>query len=183
MRRRRSWWVVPAALLVVAGTVAVTATAAKSKPTVKMVKTAGLGKLLATSSGLTLYRYTDEKRGKIDCTGACARAWPPLLVAAGKKPVAGPGISAKKLGTVKRPDGKLQVTYNGFALYRYAPDKKTGDVTGQGVGKAWYAVAPSGALIRRAPAATEPPASSSPPTTTTPTDTTEPPPGGGYDYG
>ena len=51
---------------------------------------------------------------------------------------------------------------------------------GQGLAKAWYVIAPTGKLVRRAAAAEEP---ASPPTETTPTDTTDRPQGGGYDYG
>ena len=182
MRRRLGWRVVPVALLVVMGVVAATAMAAPGgKPTVKVVKTTGLGKLLGTSSGLTLYHYTDEKGGKIDCKGACAKLWPPLLVKAGVKPTLGPGLAAAKVGTVQRPDGGTQVTYNGYALYRYAPDKKAGDVKGQALFKAWYVIAPTGKLVKRAPAAAE---STQPPASTTPTDTTDDgSKGGGYDYG
>ena len=134
MRKRLDRRMVPLllAVVVVVGVVAASAMAASSHPTVKVMKTASLGKLLATSSGLTLYHYTDEKPGKIDCKGGCAKLWPPLLVKAGAKPTVGPGLSAAKLGTIKRPDGGTQVTYNGYALYRYAPDKKAGDVKGQG---------------------------------------------------
>jgi predicted lipoprotein with Yx(FWY)xxD motif len=164
-----------------AGVVAAGAMAASSHPTVKVMKTASLGKLLATSSGLTLYHYTDEKGGKIDCKGACAKLWPPLLVKAGVKPTLGPGLSAAKVGTVKRPDGGTQVTYNGYALYRYAPDKKAGDVKGQALFKAWYVIAPTGKLVKRAPAAVTDP--TQPPAYTTPTDTTDDGGGGGYDYG
>jgi predicted lipoprotein with Yx(FWY)xxD motif len=164
-----------------AGVVAAGAMAASSHPTVKVMKTASLGKLLATSSGLTLYHYTDEKGGKIDCKGACAKLWPPLLVKAGVKPTLGPGLSAAKVGTVKRPDGGTQVTYNGYALYRYAPDKKAGDVKGQALFKAWYVIAPTGKLVKRAPAAATDP--TQPPAYTTPTDTTDDGGGGGYDYG
>ena len=169
------------AVVAAVGVVAAGAMAASSHPTVKVMKTASLGKLLATSSGLTLYHYTDEKGGKIDCKGACAKLWPPLLVKAGVKPTLGPGLSSAKVGTVKRPDGGTQVTYNGYALYRYAPDKKAGDVKGQALFKAWYVIAPTGKLVKRAPAAATDP--TQPPAYTTPTDTTDDGGGGGYDYG
>lgn len=183
MRRRFDRRLVPLllAVAVVTGVVAASAMAASSShPTVKVMKTSSLGKLLATSSGLTLYHYTDDKAGKIDCKGACAKLWPPLLVKGSVKPAVGPGLSTAKLGTVKRPDGGVQVTYNGFPLYRYAPDAKAGDVKGQGLFKSWYVIAPTGKLITRKPAAaTTTPAS--PGTDTTPTDTTGS--GGGYGYG
>jgi predicted lipoprotein with Yx(FWY)xxD motif len=154
-------------------------TAGHKTLTVKLVKTADYGKVLATSRGLTLYHYTDETRGKVDCKGACAKLWPPLLVKAGTKPTAGAGLAASKLGTIKRPDGGTQVTYNGLGLYRYAPDKKAGDVKGQALFKAWYVIAPTGKIVKRAAAApaAQPPASPPPPTETAP------PGDGGYDYG
>ena len=182
MRNRFDRRAAPLLLAMVAavGVMAASAMAASSHPTVKVMKTATLGKLLATSSGLTLYHYTDEKGGKIDCKGACAKLWPPLLVKAGTKPILGPGLSVAKVGTVKRPDGGTQVTYNGYALYRYAPDKKAGDVKGQALFKAWYVIAPTGKLVKRAPAAADATQPTQPPAYTTPTDTTD---DGGYGYG
>jgi predicted lipoprotein with Yx(FWY)xxD motif len=123
---------------------------------------------LVTSSGLTLYRNTTEKNGHIRCTGACAAAWPPLLVPTGNKLVAGPGVAQAKLGTTRRPDGKRQATYSGSPLYRFASDRKAGDARGQGLGGVWFAAGGSGVS---APATTAPPTTS----TTTPTDT-------GYSY-
>ena len=46
--------------------------------------------------------------------------------------------------TVKRADGKLQLTIGGWPVYRYSGDKAAGDTTGQGVGKVWFAVTPAG---------------------------------------
>ena len=174
MRNRLGRRLAPLLLVAVAGVLAANAMAAGQRATVKVVQTSAYGKLLATSGGLTLYHYTDETRGKVDCKGACAKLWPPLLVKAGAKPSVGRGLAAAKVGTIKRPDGGIQVTYNGLGLYRYAPDTKAGDVKGQGLFKAWYVIAPSGKIVKRAAAAP-------PPASTTPTDTTQS--GGGYDYG
>jgi len=167
MRRSLGMRALPVLLLAVVGLIAVTATAlaAARPPTVKAAQISGFGKLLTTSSGLTLYHYTDEGRGKIDCKGACVKLWPPLLVKNIAKPTAGPGVAASKLGTIRRPDGGIQVTYNGLALYRYAPDRKAGDVLGQGVEHAWYVISPAGKIVRRT--AAQPPAAT-------------PPSGGGY---
>lgn len=177
MRTRRGWPVIAVALAAALAGIVATSAGAAPRPTVKVVKTASLGKLLATSGGLTLYHYIDEKHGKIDCKGVCAKVWPPLLVGAGTKPIAGPGLRASKLGTIRRPDGRIQVTYNGLALYRYAPDRAAGDVKGQGFLKAWYVIAPSGKIVTRK----VPDAAPSAPPATAPTDTT--PTGGGYGYG
>ncbi len=134
--------------------------------TVKSTSNATFGSLLVTSNGITLYHLTSEQPGSIGCTGTCATSWPPLL--AGTKIKAGSGASASKLGTIRRPDGSLQVTYDRLALYRYAPDTKAGDVKGQGAGGVWFAVTPAGTLAK---AGATPPAQT---TTTT---------GGSYGYG
>ncbi len=101
---------------------------------------------------MTLYHLTSEKGRRIRCTGACATFWPPLLVRPAAKPQAGRGVVKAKLGTVKRPDGRRQVTFAGLALYRYAGDKRPGQATGQGVQRSWYAIGPDGKLVRRLPA-------------------------------
>jgi predicted lipoprotein with Yx(FWY)xxD motif len=132
------------AALLVAGA----AFAATSAGTVTVKASSGLGgKIVVTSVGMTLYHYTDEKRGTIGCKATCRSFWPPLL-AGTAKPVAGAGLIASKLGTIKRPDGGIQVTYNGLALYRYAGDKKPGQINGQGVEGSWYAVTAAGTITR-----------------------------------
>ena len=89
------------------------------------------GKVLATSKGRTLYLYTSDSKNHSNCTGSCASVWPPLMTKG--KPVAGTGVSQAKLGTIKRPDHGVQVTYNGNALYLFASDSKPGVASGQNV--------------------------------------------------
>jgi predicted lipoprotein with Yx(FWY)xxD motif len=122
--------------------------------TVKAAHNGRYGSLLVTAGGMTLYHLTSGKAGTIACTGPCATAWPPLLLAAGTKPKAGSGASGSKLGTIRRPDGHVQVTYNGMALYRFALDRKAGDVKGQGVHGVWFAVTPAGMLAKAGAAPT-----------------------------
>ncbi|HEX4518576.1 MAG TPA: hypothetical protein VH063_03240 [Gaiellaceae bacterium] len=152
-----------AALLAVigAGVFAIAATGSATKATVSVASNGTLGKIIVGSSGLTLYHYTDDHGKVVKCSGACAAQWPPVVIAKNAKPVAGAGIKASKLGTVKRPDGTMQVTYNGYPLYRFAGDTKRGQVNGQAVEKEWYAIAPSGALVKAAPAASSAGTSSS----------------------
>ena len=60
-------------------------------------------------------------------------------------------MNAAKVGTVKRPNGTSQVTYNKFPLYRYYLDKKVGQTNGEGVNNAagtWYAVSPVGQIVK-----------------------------------
>ena len=124
------------------------APAAHSAAAVKvgLGSTSKLGKFLV--SGKTLYLFEKDKAGsgKTACYGMCAKFWPPLT----GTPSAGPGVSASKLGTIKRTDGKTQVTYNGHPLYWFSVDKSAGQANGQGVkafGASWYVVAPSGNKI------------------------------------
>jgi predicted lipoprotein with Yx(FWY)xxD motif len=91
----------------------------------------GVGTVLVNAQGLTLYDLPSEANGNITCTGGCAQAWPPLLAVGGKVPSA-PSSIASKLGTVVRPDGSTQVTYNGLPLYTFAGES-AGQASGQGV--------------------------------------------------
>jgi predicted lipoprotein with Yx(FWY)xxD motif len=104
-----------------------------------------LGKAIVDSKGFTLYDFHKDKGGVSVCYGACAEVWPPLLSEG--KPQAGEGAIASKLGTTKRKDGTLQVTYAGWPLYTYEADKKPGDANGNDTdsfGAEWYALLPSG---------------------------------------
>ena len=132
------------------------------------------GKIVVDSAGFTLYHLMSEPKGSVTCTGGCRQIWPPLLVTGNAKPLAGPGLVAAKVGTIKRPDGGVQVTYNGYALYLYKADRHAGQANGEGFAHSWYVVTPAGSILKAAmPAAGSPPA-----TTTTPTTTTT----GGYNY-
>jgi predicted lipoprotein with Yx(FWY)xxD motif len=135
-----------AAVLAVAAAAGGAAAARHAAGTKVVLHKTGLGKVLATSSGFTLYLYTPDPKGKSVCTGSCAAAWPPLLTKG--KPTAGPGVKAKLLGTAKR-GGKLQVTYAGHPLYRYAGDSKAGQTAGEGVGGIWYALSAGGKKVTR----------------------------------
>jgi predicted lipoprotein with Yx(FWY)xxD motif len=169
-----------------AGILAIAATGAATKATVSAASNASLGKIIVAANGLTLYDYTVDHGKVVKCVGACAAQWPPVLIAKNAKPVAGAGITASKLGTVKRPDGTMQVTYGGYALYRFAGDTKKGQVNGQGLEKEWYAIAPSGALVKVAPAAASAGAPASSPTSSSSSSSSTGSPsggsGGGYDY-
>jgi predicted lipoprotein with Yx(FWY)xxD motif len=139
--------------------------------TVKAAKNTTLGSIVVNAHGLTLYHLTSEKAGKIGCTGACAKEWPPLLVSGSAKPVAGSGVVATKLGTVKRPDGTVQVTYAGAPLYRFDGDTTAGQAKGEAVGGVWFAVAPSGAIVKPAAAAASSSSSTGSPSYSTTTTT------------
>jgi predicted lipoprotein with Yx(FWY)xxD motif len=108
----------------------------------------GLGTVLVDSSGRTLYLFEKDKGATSNCAGACTAAWPPVTTSG--NPVAQQGVDAAKLGTTKRSDGNLEVTYGGHPLYLYAGDTRPGDTGGQGLddfGAEWYALGSNGSKI------------------------------------
>ncbi len=98
----------------------------------------GIGAVLVNGKGLTLYHLTTDTSTKTTCTGGCAQVWPPLLATNGNPPPS-PGALGT-FGTIKRPDGGLQVKFNGMPLYTYAGDSHPGQASGQGIGGTWFAV-------------------------------------------
>jgi predicted lipoprotein with Yx(FWY)xxD motif len=109
-------------------------------PLVSTAKNADLGKtVLVNRKGLTLYSLSVERHGKFICTDSeCLSFWTPLTVKKGAKPN---GIAG--LATVKRPDGRTQVTYHGRPLYTFYLDHARGDDGGEGFKDVgiWHAAA------------------------------------------
>ncbi|MDX3451931.1 SCO0930 family lipoprotein [Streptomyces sp. ME02-8801-2C] len=108
-----------------------------------VVTNAQIGKVLASSSGRTMYRFDQDtaEPPKSNCDGDCAAAWPPVPA---DDVSAGVGVDAGLLGEVTRADGTKQLTVGGWAAYYYAKDAAPGDIKGQGVGGKWYGLAPDG---------------------------------------
>jgi predicted lipoprotein with Yx(FWY)xxD motif len=110
-------------------------------------RTTSLGRIVVNAGGRTLYLFEKDKHGKSACSGACAKAWPPLMTKG--KPRAAGGAQAKLLGTTKRSNG-TQVTDAGHPVYTFFMDSKAGQTNGEGstaFGAAWYVVAPNGKKI------------------------------------
>src|SRR5262245_5114534 len=108
------------------------------------------GTFLVDSSGRSLYLFEADKGSTSTCNGACAAAWPPLTTTGA--PTASAGVKASLLGTTKRDDGKMEVTYNGHPLYYFASDTAPGQIKGQGVdgfGAEWYVVGPNGKKLEK----------------------------------
>jgi predicted lipoprotein with Yx(FWY)xxD motif len=105
-----------------------TPAAAASTLSVKSA-TVGAATALVDSKGLTLYVYALDKPGKIACIStACVSSWPPLLLPSGDQLA-----SMSGLGTEKRPNGDVQVTYHGSPLYTFSGDSKAGQDNGAGI--------------------------------------------------
>ena len=99
-----------------------------------------LGVMLTDAAGRSLYLSARDRRGASNCTGVCARVWPPLLTV--DDPEAGDGVSVEALGTITRTDGSRQVTYDGRPLHQFARDGKPRDTNGHDMGSVWFVVNP-----------------------------------------
>ncbi len=112
-----------------------------------------VGRILATPSGRTLYDFTPDTPTSSACTkGLCVELWPPLVTTT-TAPRVGDGLDPSLAGTIRRPDGQLQVTYGGHPLYTWIGDTTPGMVTGQAilnVGGYWYVIAPDGHQVATA---------------------------------
>ena len=110
----------------------------------------GLGRILVDGRGRTLYLFEKDKHGNSACTGQCAGYWPPLI--ASGKPLATVGAQPSLLGTTKRGDGRLQLTYNHHPLYTFVKDTSKGQTNGEAVdafGAEWYALSAAGAKVEK----------------------------------
>ena len=123
------------------------APAKRPKPIVKIVHSQ-YGQILADNRGQAFYAFAKENSGRSQCYGACATRWPPVL--AKGKLAAGPGAQTRLLGSTRRTDGRLQLTYAGHPLYYYDADRP-GRVLCQGAeefGGLWLVVRGSGQPVR-----------------------------------
>jgi predicted lipoprotein with Yx(FWY)xxD motif len=114
------------------------------------VRDSRYGRILFDGKGFALYAFTRDPKDKSACSGACAAAWPPYVVAKAARP--GTGAQARLLGTTRRADGKLQVTYAGRPLYYYIGERSPGQILCQNVneyGGLWLVARPNGTLVRR----------------------------------
>ena len=146
-----------------------------SSPVVKTASNA-LGTILVDSQGMTLYHLSGEVNGKFICTSsACVGAWHPLIAPSSGAP-SGEGVS---LGTVKRPEGTVQVTYKGTPLYTFTGDQQSGETKGQGIKDVgtWSAVT-TGSSSTPATSTSSTPAAAAPSTGSS----SESSSGGGYGY-
>lgn len=136
--------------------------ASGSGSTVSAREVDGLGTALTGPDGKTLYFAEAEVGGTIVCQDACLSFWIPLTVSAGTTPTAGPGVTGT-LATLRRPDGKVQVTLDGKPLYGFVEDGGPGQAKGNGFTDTfngtelvWRAAAGSAAAPTGQPPAGEP---------------------------
>jgi predicted lipoprotein with Yx(FWY)xxD motif len=107
---------------------------------------AGVGTVLVDSEGMTVYLFTPDEGTTSTCYGGCESAWPPVV--AEGKPTAGEGATSSALGTTKRKDGTMQVTYNGHPLYTFSGDTAPGEAVGQENDGTWFVLGRSGEAVK-----------------------------------
>ena len=140
-------------VLVLAAAVLTTAAGAatRSGALIKLHQSS-LGQVLADSHGRTLYMWAHDKHHRSTCYGACAVYWPALTTKG--KPKAIGGARKALLGTTRRRDGRMQVTYHGHPLYRFSGDTRAGQTSGEGLtdfGGRWDPVSAAGVAVRNRP--------------------------------
>jgi len=124
---------------------------ATTSAAVKTHRIKGLGVVLVSSKGRTLYVFMKDKRRHVTCTGSCASFWPPLKWKGSHKPKAGGTAKSKLLGWDKDPSGGKVVTYNKWPLYTYSGDSGAGQANGEGQnlnGGKWYVISAKGKLVK-----------------------------------
>ncbi|MDA8262414.1 MAG: hypothetical protein M0Z47_06245 [Actinomycetota bacterium] len=120
------------------------ATGSGAKLTVESSK---YGKILALSSGETLYMFTADSPTASKCSASCTGIWPPV---GANHVVAGAGVQSNLIGSISRGSG-TQLTYDGHPLYTYAGDTSAGAVAGEGInsyGGLWYVLAAGGTPVK-----------------------------------
>ena len=103
------------------------------------------GRVLFDANGQVVYAFENDRRNRSNCTSEeCVEAWPPVLTK--QQPSAGAGVDSRLLGTIRRSDGALHVTYNRRPLYFYEHEGP-GEIKCHNVelhGGLWWVVTPRG---------------------------------------
>lgn len=119
-----------------------------AKGTLITVRNSSYGRILADGADRTIYLFTRDGSTTSMCYGACASAWPPVLTKGTPRQAGG---LPHPLGTTRRRDGRLQVTYSGHPLYYYVGDVQPGEILCQNVeeyGGTWLVVSRGGRAVR-----------------------------------
>jgi len=91
------------------------------------------GHLIVNSKGFTLYMLGADAPNKSNCTGLCAKYWPPAIVPVGVTPPVHVKGATGTFGEIMRANGKHQLTYDSAPLYTFLSDKKPAQLNGEGV--------------------------------------------------
>lgn len=115
--------------------------------TVKVANSDKLGQYLTDGQGRTLYLFAADTQDASKCYDFCANTFRAYTIDG--EPVAGDGVNASRLGTLKREDGATQVSYAGHPLYHFLGDMKPGSTSANNTkkyGGIWSMLAPDGSV-------------------------------------
>jgi predicted lipoprotein with Yx(FWY)xxD motif len=134
------------------------AAAPKAASATLTVRSVSGGKVLVDAGGDTLYSPDQERNGTIKCTSSCTQIWPPATVGANAHVPTSVAGAHGTIGTLRRPDGTRQLTFDGRPLYTFTLDGGPGTVTGDGTADSfngtsftWHAIRPAGGAANTAP--------------------------------
>jgi predicted lipoprotein with Yx(FWY)xxD motif len=80
----------------------------------------GLAEIGDGPVNVPVYTFSLDRGHHSACQGTCAMFWSPVLTS--MYPQAGAGVDRHRLGVTVRPDGTLQVTFDGHPLYLFHQD-------------------------------------------------------------
>jgi predicted lipoprotein with Yx(FWY)xxD motif len=110
------------------------------------------GAQLTDGQGRSVYVFLGDTPGVSNCNGACAAAWPPVILPGGSAATTSEdGVDQQLVGMFQRTDGSTQLTFNEMPLYYCAGDTAAGQDNGEGAlafGALWYLVMPDGTVLR-----------------------------------
>lgn len=117
---------------------AVEGTATESAPAaggMRIALSQGSPSYLVDAAGASLYALKGNRDGT-RCDAVCESAWPPVMSSQALASAAS-GVDGARLATLRRADGRMQVTYAQQPLYRYAGDGGAGRTSGHSVKDKW----------------------------------------------
>ena len=132
-----------AGLIFVAACIAACGSGTDHTSTALSLADTSVGTVIVDADGFTVYLFVPDQRGSSTCDGECAERWPPVA-GSDVQPSVADGLDVNRLSTIQRNDGTVQLTYNGWPLYRFVGDTDEGAVAGHGQGNVWFAMAPTG---------------------------------------
>lgn len=122
--------------------------AADASGSLTVMSVGGPGDFVADNDRRAVYMLEGDLDGD-KCTASCLTRWAPLFPPTGEPTVSG-GLSPVLIGTVERPDGSQQITYNAHPLYHFIGDIRPGDTLGHQRHDEWgdwYLLNPQGSAL------------------------------------
>lgn len=122
--------------------------AADASGSLTVMSVGGPGDFVADNDRRALYMLEGDLDGD-KCIESCLTQWAPLFPPTGEPTVTGT-LTPVLLGTIERPDGSQQITYNKHPLYHFIGDTRPGDTTGHKRHDEWgdwYLLTPQGGAL------------------------------------